>query len=327
MIAIGPTLVAIAAITSGVVVSNAPYARSHVNSNDPSSQCLWWNAGSVVFYQSAVGNPVNGGTEFAAISSSLQSWRAIQNGCGNLTLSEGLPHLSGTAGRTVGYDQNSSNNYNVVMFRQTLCTSAAPPGDPCFSNNTCNNQYDCWGNNSSTIGLTTTTFRVSSGQILDADIEFNAAVFHFTTWPATGSPCIGCPTCSGGNYSNCVSTDVQNTATHEFGHSQGLDHTTYCGPVDGGIMCSVMNPTSSTGETSKRAIDPWSAGFVCDVYPKGQPSQPCIPLSSQGSGICTNASGLSTPCGSGGCAAVPGSVAWPLIALCIFLIRRQIVRA
>ncbi len=300
MIVTSPILVAIAAITSGV--GSAPYVRSHVVATDPTSHCLWWAAGSVIYNQSDVGNPINGGTEFPAVTRSWQSWQTIQSGCGNLTLSEG-PHLSGSAGRTVGYTLGSNNNDNVVMFRQTLCSNAAPPGDPCFANQTCNNVYDCWGNPNTTIGLTTTTYRVSSGQILDADIEFNAASFHFTT--ANG------PICSGGNYSNCVWIDVQNTATHEFGHSLGLDHTTYCGSVDGGTMCSVMRDSSMPGETSKRTIDPWSAGFICDAYPKGLPSQDCAQLALPKSG----------------CAAVPGTMALPLAALCIFLLRRKTVRA
>src|SRR6266849_341836 len=261
MIATTPILVAIAAITSGV--SNLPYARSHVTASDPNSHCLWWAAGSVVYNQSDGGNPVNGGTEFTAVTRSWQSWQTIQNGCRNVT----------------------------------------PAGDPCFSNYTCNNVYDCWGNPDTTIGLTTTTYRISSGEILDADIEFNAAVFHFTT--ANG------PICSGGNYSNCVWYDVQNTATHEFGHSLGLDHTTYCGSVDGGTMCSVMRDTSMPGETSKRTIDPWSASFICDAYPKGLPSQDCAQAALPKSG----------------CAAVPGSMAWPLAVVCIFLLRRKTVRA
>src|SRR6266852_1921444 len=265
MIATSPILVAIAAITSGV--GSAPYVRSHVSATDPNSSCLWWAAGSVVYNQSDAGNPVNGGTEFTAVTRSWQSWQTIQNGCGNLTLSEG-PHLSAPAGRTVGYTQGSSDNHNVVMFRRRLCRNVAPAGDPCFSNFTCNNVYDCWGNPDTTIGLTTTTYRVSSGQILDADIEFNAAVFHFTTADS--------PNCSGGNYSNCVWYDVKNTATHEFGHSLGLDHTTYPG--------SVMSPNSLPGETSKRTIDPSSASFICDAYPKGSPSQDCPSSTNQGTG-------------------------------------------
>jgi len=298
MIATSPILVAIAAITSGV--GSAPYVRSHVSATDPNSSCLWWAAGSVVYNQSDAGNPVNGGTEFTAVTRSWQSWQTIQNGCGNLTLSEG-PHLSAPAGRTVGYTQGSSDNHNVVMFRRRLCRNVAPAGDPCFSNFTCNNVYDCWGNPDTTIGLTTTTYRVSNGEILDADIEFNAALFHFTTADS--------PTCSGTNYSNCVATDVQNTATHEFGHSLGLDHTTYCGSVDGGTMCSVMRDSSPNGEISKRTIDPWSASFICDVYPRGLPSQDCAQVATKS-----------------GCAAVPGSMAWPLAVLCIFLLRRQTVR-
>jgi hypothetical protein len=302
MIALSPILVAVAAISSGLTGTD-PYVRSHVN-NDPTLSCLWWAAGSVVYNQSDLGNPATGGSEFGAVTVSWQSWQAIQNSCGNLTLSEG-PRLPAPAGRTVGYNQGASDNHNVVMFRQTLCRNVAPSGDPCFANSNCNNQYDCWGNSDGTIGLTTTTYKVSNGQILDADIEFNAAVFHFTTANA--------PICPSGSYSNCVSTDVQNTATHEFGHSLGLDHTTYC---DGGV-CSVMNPNSRMGETSKRTIDPWSTAFVCNTYPKGSASQDCnLSSTNQGSGISKS-----------GCTAVPGSLAWPLAVLCIFLLRRRTVRA
>ena len=273
-----------------------PYDRSRTADG---KHCLWWSAGSVVYSQSELGNP-NGATPFDAVTASWQSWQAIQSGCGNLTLSEG-PRLPGPIpGRIVGYDQGSNDNYNVVMFRQRLCSIAAPPGDPCFSNQNCNNQYDCWGNASGTIGLTTTTYRVSTGEILDADIEFNAATFHFTTLQS------GCACGSG--HTGCNATDIQNTATHEFGHSLGLDHTNYC---DGGV-CSVMNPNSCAGEISKRTIDPWSSAFVCDVYPKGRASLDCI--SSAASSVSASKTG---------CTSAPGPFAWPLLALLVLGLRAR----
>jgi len=196
-----------------------------------------------------------------------------------------------------------------VMFRQRLCSNVVPSGDPCLTNGDCNDQYDCWSNliSSNTIGLTTTTYRLSTGQILDADIEFNAATFHFSTLQSG-------PPCSFGHYSpDCIATDVQNTATHEFGHTLGLDHTSYC---DGGI-CSVMNPNSSLGEVSKRTIDPWSSTFVCDTYPKGRASQDCI--SSNTSSVSASKSG---------CASAPGRSAWPLLALLTLgLAKRRLLRS
>lgn len=284
-----------------------PYVRSHTNDG---AHCLWWPTGSLVYNQSELGNP-NGDNPFQAVTTSWQSWQAIQSSCGNLTLSEG-PHLCcttpGTPGRTASYDPSSNDNHNVVMFRQRLCSNAATPGDPCLSRGDCNNVLDCWSNlvSSGTIGLTTTTYRLSTGQILDADIEFNAATFHFSTLQSG-------PPCSFGHYSGCIATDVQNTATHEFGHSLGLDHTTYC---DGGI-CSVMNGSSSLGEISKRTIDPWSSTFVCDAYPKGRASQDCISSSTS-----------SVSASKSGCASAPGRSAWPLLALLTLgLAKRRLLRS
>ena len=284
-----------------------PYVRSRTSDG---THCLWWKEGSsVVYSQSELGNP-NGADPFQAVTTSWQSWQAIQSACGSLTLSEG-PRLCCTTpqspGRTVGYDQSTNDNHNVVMFRQRLCTNAAPAGDPCYSNQNCNNIYDCWIYSSLTIGLTTTTYRMSTGQILDADVELNAATFHFTTLQSG-------PTCSSGHFSGCIATDVQNTSTHEFGHSLGLDHTTYC---DGGV-CSVMNPNSSLGEISKRTIDPWSAAFVCDTYPKGRASQDCLGSSTSGSQSESKS----------GCTSAPGRFAWPLLALLVLgLAKRRLARA
>ncbi len=263
-------------------VSSDPYARSRAST--PPNHCLWWHDGSVVYTQSQSGYPPTQGTEFAAVTRAWSSWQAIQDRCGNLTLSEG-PR---TSERKIGYDQNSSNNLNLILFRTRFCSSVVPAGDPCFTSSppTCNNKYDCWPDGDPlTIALTTTTFNVTTGRILDADVELNGASRHFTTADAG--------TCSGGSYDNCVSTDVQSAMTHEFGHSLGLDHTTYPG--------SVMNPSAGTPQVQiqKRVIDPGSSDFICQVYPKGGPSRDCIivaatsDLGGTNSGGCTSAAGVS----------------------------------
>jgi hypothetical protein len=162
-----------------------------------------------------------------------------------------------------------------------------PPGDSCSTSTppTCNNKYDCWGSDSGTIALTTTTFNVTTGRILDADVELNGVSRHFTT--ADG------PGCTGGTYDNCVSTDIQATMTHEFGHSLGLDHTS--------LRTSVMYPQAggATEQIQKRVIDPGSSDFICQVYPQGGPSRDCIivaatsDLGATHSGGCTSAAGVS----------------------------------
>ncbi|MBM4381351.1 MAG: matrixin family metalloprotease, partial [Deltaproteobacteria bacterium] len=133
-------------------------------------------------------------------------------------------------------------------------------GDSCWSDADCNNRYDCWQYTAATIGLTTTTYDRKTGQIYDADMELNAANFKMTTADA--------PPCAAGILNNCVSSDIQNTVTHEVGHLLGLDHAP--------DPQSTMFASAPTGETSKRSLDDDSRAFVCEVYPAGQDSRDCV---------------------------------------------------
>ena len=65
----------------------------------------------------------------------------------------------------------------------------------------------------------------------------------------------------------CTSIDVQNTMTHELGHSIGLAHSP--------DSRSTMYAGAQRGEISKRVLDDGSKEFVCTVYPKGQASRDC----------------------------------------------------
>lgn len=252
-------------LTLALLGSSAPYVRTKVDTgitNDPNAHCFYWNAGTVTFNQSAAGNAATPGqSEFDAVSAAWQSWRAIMTECGSLSLIEG-PRVSD---RTIGYDQeNPGDNRNVILFRPDLCANVVPSGDACRTEKGgCGNKYDCWslGYSKGTIALTTTTYDVDTGVLYDADVEFNAGSFLFTT--------VNSPPCSTAPYStSCVAYDVQNTMTHEAGHFLGLDHTDNPG--------STMNPTAPVGETSKRQIDTGSHDFVCEVYPKGKPAVDCV---------------------------------------------------
>src|SRR5262249_13277792 len=133
--------------------------------------------------------------------------------------------------------------------------------DPCKMKDDCGNEYDCWDHQPAAIAITTTTYEPQSGRIIDADVELNAPNFTFTT--------VDSPPCVKPNFAQtCVATDVQNTLTHEIAHMLGLAHPTSPG--------STMNPTAPPGETSKRVVDPGTAGFPCAVYPKGGVSKDCI---------------------------------------------------
>jgi len=253
----------LSALALGADGGSPGYVRAHVSDTDPTQGCQYWQDAQIDWVQASQGNtgdsPTPGDAEFTAVEAAFATWQAQFTACGNVTLTE-LPR---TDNRTTGYDQqNLANNQNLVLFRPRLCTSAggAPSGDPCFNDGTCGNKYDCFQYAAGNIAITTTTFSIRTGRIFDADIELNAS----KVLTAVDSP--PCPT-TGPQLQSCVAFDIQNTITHEVGHFFGLAHASN--------SLSTMYYSASVGELTKRVLDPDTKQFVCDVYPKGAPSQPC----------------------------------------------------
>jgi uncharacterized protein (TIGR03382 family) len=299
---------AIAPIALALLVG--PYMRTMVDKNNPNSHCLLWTHPQITFVQDTLGTQDTGnGSEFLAFSKSLASWNEAAAGCSSVHYDEG-PRI---VERKIGWERGASDNHNVVLYRRVGCTAAAPAGDPCLSDKSCYNKYDCWDGNLGTLALTTTTYDLDTGHIYDTDIEANDVLFFFTTADAACASCdpkvansCAVGTCTGGMcvHAGCVVTDVQNTMTHELGHALGLDHSP--------DSYSTMFATADKGETSKRQIDSFSKQYLCDAYPSVGIPRDCVALRAPTSRLGAEYAG--TPLG---CAAAPGSAAMPLLAMAV----------
>jgi len=250
-------LAVLVSLTVGQAVCPA-YTRTKVDDNDARSHCLYWTEGQTIEWRvNDQGNPeTTGDTEFTAVDKAIASWQTEFVSCGSLALNVGPRSTS----RIASYASKSANQ-NLVIWRFETCTSKVGPSDGCWKDDDCGNQFDCWQHNSGALAITTTSFDPISGRILDADIELNTPGFIFTA--------VDSPPCIKPVYNQlCVATDIQNTLTHEFGHSLGLAHSCQMG--------STMYASAAPTELGKRALDPGSKQFVCDVYPKNLPSQDCV---------------------------------------------------
>lgn len=291
------------------------YAQSEIQVTDfrrtqvPGKElCLFWTTRDFDYRIDAAGSARTPGTsEVDAIEASFLSWQTVSNVCSDFTFTRG----EDLAAPQVRYVPDGGTNENVLTFREVACQDVVPPGDACVATDTCHNVYKCWDHSEATIALTVTTFRLSSGHILDSDIEFNAAPqqgnagFLFTT--------VSSPPCQDTPAETCVSVDVQNTLTHEIGHALGLDHVAVAG--------STMEATAPPGETRKRIIDRGSAGGFCSAYPAGQPPQQCSASAQTNQRLVAVNQGTST-----GCSAVAGSVLPGGALLALSFRRRRLPR-
>jgi MYXO-CTERM domain-containing protein len=287
-----------ASVAALLLVAGAPAARAYqrTETQPGSGIYLFWGPRGHTFQIDALGAPDIPGTgAFDAIRKSFATWEGVA--CSDLVFPEVLPLEQGD--RRIGYFPGSFNR-NLILFRTQRCDAVVPATDPCVNQGGCSNKYDCWDREASVIAVTTTTFSASSGQIFDADIEINDAPaangskFIFTT---VDSP--PCP--PGGPVVNCVSIDVQNTVTHEAGHSLGLAHSP--------DLTATMAATAPAGETSKRGLHPDDVAGICAIYPRGAQT----------------ATSVGTiriePAGSGcGCSSKGGGLAnavWPLVLVAL----------
>jgi hypothetical protein len=192
--------------------------------------------------------------------------------------------LGPVACHQVQYNQ-SGGNANIIMFDD-----------------------DKWPHNDSnnTLGLTTVTYNINTGELYDADMEINTAQVTLTvngTVPADGF-------------------DFLSIITHESGHFLGLAHSP--------DSHATMYAHYTQGQTSMRNLSADDVQGICAIYPPdgtrstadgGIPEGNCDP---------TPRHGYSQTCGGsgGGCAAAPGPVSEGgasavALAACVLGLRRR----
>lgn len=107
------------------------------------------------------------------------------------------------------------------------------------------------------IALTTTTFDPDTGELLDADMELNAANFSLTT------------------SDDMVEYDLMSVLTHESGHFLGIAHS-----FDD---TATMRPSYDAGTIDLRTLAPDDDSVICLVYPPDDSvTAECSPLGRHG---------------------------------------------
>ena len=240
--------------------------------------CLYWKTRQIPWSPAAnLGGNLPDEEAMRALRLSFDEWSAYS--CSDLSFVEQAP-----VAREVGYSERGPNA-NVVLFRDVPCAEVVPASARCLREGGCGDVYDCWEYEPQLIAVTTTTFSQCTGRIVDADIEMNAAGFHFTT--GGGEPC------HQGGGDGCVDTDVRNTLVHEVGHLIGLDHSR--------VTAATMFASAPPGETQKRSLHEDDIAALCDIYPAGEPTWTCAPArppSQCGEG--GSRQGSTTTCSTGG---------------------------
>lgn len=177
-----------------------------------------------------------GTNEFTTLRDSFDPWVSATS-CTAPTTSTDLVFIEDALSNTdvVGHNfLDGAINNNLLIFRDT--------------------DWPHVGQGGIIIALTTTSYSPQTGEIFDADIEFNSAQFNFT------------------NGDTGVATDLMNTAVHEIGHVIGLGHSS--------TNDATMYFDASLGEVKKRDLHCDDRNAVTFKYPTAQPVGYCDPPAS-----------------------------------------------
>lgn len=144
-----------------------------------------------------------------------------------------LQYAGVTDQSSIGYDcrDRGRRNVNLVRFNQD------------------------WQASSQIIAMTTTTYHTVTGQVYDADIEFNTRHYVFDD--------VELP-----HVDPAMTMDLQHVLTHEVGHFVGLDHSiesSYQGNRD--YTQATMFASTFAGRTNQRYLDDDDIVGIETIYP------------------------------------------------------------
>lgn len=162
-----------------------------------------------------------------AIEASFETWNAVE--CNSLQ----AIYSGRTNEDRAGYAQCGSNVNFVGFVKQGWRQLGYP---------------------SSALAITSVTFDIRTGVIVDADMEINGENYEFDIME--GPSLI------------TSAHDLQNVVTHEVGHFFGLDHAqpeTHTG--GGSFQDTTMAERSPAGDLNMRTLHPDDIAGVCEIYP------------------------------------------------------------
>jgi hypothetical protein len=228
---------------------------------------VWWRNECVSYdVQKNASRWIPLATAVAIVDGAFAKWTGAMcpaDASGATRVSIDATNLGAVECTQVGYKKNAPNQH-VIVFRDDTWP---------YPNDTNN-----------TLGLTTLTFNVDTGEIYDADTEINGTLPLSSTDPVPA-----------GNY------DFESIVTHEMGHFLGLAHS--------GDSSATMYARYRPGSTSMRSLTADDVAGLCAIYPPDK-TRAVDPVVSAGGTVAADACnpiprhGFSSVCDpppSGGC--------------------------
>lgn len=262
---------------------------------DTEGKPLFWNTRCVDLHvHRAASSQVPLATAREVLASSLSVWEAVRcppAGAACPSTREAAPSIiareAGPTACDAGYEREGLNT-NVLIFRDRD-----------------------WGHDPGMIALTTLSYRVADGEILDGDIEVNSD-------PETMEFSVGAP--------RADAYDLHSVITHEAGHFLGLAHTQSANGQ------ATMRPRYDPGDTSMRDLGDDDMCGLCAAAPPTRTVACAAPKARE----CVGGTGPTTPAeptpaedapgcavGDHGCKAGRGTAggAWALLVLGAAVVR------